>query len=95
MLHVLLFALLFSLANMAWISDRWLAVIPANQGKRLWQRLAETLLAYFILLALAYGLELQVMGQAWKQGWEFYSITLAMFVVLAFPGFIYRVLWKP
>jgi hypothetical protein len=33
-------------------------------------------------------------GQIAPQGWEFYAITGALFITLAFPGFIYRYLLK-
>ena len=28
------------------------------------------------------------------QGWEFYAITATLFLTLAFPGFVYRYLYK-
>jgi hypothetical protein len=31
-------------------------------------------------------------GQVHPQGWQFYVITAALFVTLAFPGFVYRYL---
>ena len=33
-------------------------------------------------------------GQIVAQGWEFYAVTAALFVTLAFPGFVYRYLLK-
>ena len=33
-------------------------------------------------------------GQIASQGWEFYAVTGALFVVLAFPGFTWRYLMK-
>jgi hypothetical protein len=33
-------------------------------------------------------------GQIAPQGWEFYAITGALFITLAFPGFVYRYLLK-
>jgi hypothetical protein len=33
-------------------------------------------------------------GQVAPQGWEFYAVTGALFIVLAFPGFTWRYLMK-
>ena len=33
-------------------------------------------------------------GQIAPQGWEFYAVTGALFVTLAFPGFVYRYLMR-
>ena len=46
---------------------------------------------YFVVGGLALLLEKRA-GQIAPQGWEFYAITGTLFVVLAFPGFIYRYL---
>ncbi|WP_127470583.1 DUF2818 family protein [Thiomicrorhabdus aquaedulcis] len=46
---------------------------------------------YFVITGLfAYLLEQKSMGHVASQGWEFYTITLFMFMIFAFPGFIYR-----
>jgi hypothetical protein len=46
---------------------------------------------YFAMTGLlAYLLEKKSMGHVASQGWEFYTITLFMFIIFAFPGFIYR-----
>jgi hypothetical protein len=34
------------------------------------------------------------MGQLAPQDWEFYAVTRCLFLVFAFPGFVYKVLWK-
>jgi hypothetical protein len=36
----------------------------------------------------------QSAGQIAPQGWEFYAVTGALFLTLAFPGFVYRYLYK-
>jgi hypothetical protein len=42
-----------------------------------------------------FGLALeQSAGQIYPQGWEFYATTGALFLTLAFPGFVYRYLFK-
>ncbi len=84
--------LMLFMANLNWISDKWLGI--AGSINQLWQRFAALLPAYLITLVIAYLVEQLVMGQVWPQGWEFYSITLCLFLVFSFPGFVYRVLWK-
>lgn len=84
--------LMFFMANLGWVSDKWLGMVGTIS--QLWQRFAVLVPSYLITLAIAYLVERLVMGQVWPQGWEFYSINLCVFLVLSFPGFIYRVLWK-
>jgi hypothetical protein len=43
--------------------------------------------------AVGLGLE-QYSGQIYPQGWEFYATTASLFLTLAFPGFVYRYLFK-
>ncbi|HSH86594.1 MAG: DUF2818 family protein [Methylophilus sp.] len=93
MLTKLLYLLLMLfMANLSWISDKWFGI--AGSVNKLWQRFVALLPAYLITLVIAYFIEQLVMGQVWPQGWEFYSITLCLFLVFSFPGFVYRVLWK-
>lgn len=83
----------FLAANLPFINNRWLAVIPRQKSKTLGLRLAELLVCYFLVGALGLVLE-QSAGQIYPQGWEFYATTAAMFLTLAFPGFVYRYLFK-
>jgi hypothetical protein len=80
-------------ANLPFINDRWLAVLPRRSPKTLWLRLLEHVLLYFAVGGLGLGLE-QRAGQIYSQGWEFYATTAALFATLAFPGFVYRYLYK-
>ncbi len=34
------------------------------------------------------------LGNRFRQGWEFYAITLCLYVVLGYPGFVYRYLCR-
>ena len=36
----------------------------------------------------------QRLGQIAPQGWQFYAITGTLFITFAFPGFIYRYLFR-
>ena len=80
-------------ANLPFANDRLLGVFAQRQPKPLALRLAELVLMYFITGGLGLLLE-QRAGQIAPQRWEFYAITGALFITLAFPGFIWRYLWK-
>lgn len=80
-------------ANLPFVNDRWLAVLPRSKPKTLWLRLLELVLLYIAVGALGLALEQRV-GQIYPQGWEFYATTACLFLTLAFPGFVYRYLYK-
>lgn len=80
-------------ANLPFVNDRWFALLPRSGPKGLAWRLLELLVLYFVVGALGLGLE-QYAGQIYPQGWEFYATTAALFLTLAFPGFVYRYLYK-
>lgn len=80
-------------ANLPFVNDRWLAVVARSAPKTLPIRLVELLLLYLLVGALGLALE-QSAGQIAPQGWEFYATTSALFLTLAFPGFVYRYLFK-
>lgn len=56
-------------------------------------RLLEVLVGYVLVGTLGNALELNL-GNAFTQGWEFYAVTLALFLVLAYPGFVWRYMLK-
>ncbi len=80
-------------ANLPFFSDRWLAVMPCARPKSLGNRLSELVALYFVVGGVALLLE-QSAGQIYPQQWEFYATTVALFVTLAFPGFVFRYLRK-
>lgn len=77
-------------ANLPWLTSRFLLVFLAKGDKPGWMRLLEWFLYYLITGALALGLERKVTGGLYGQDWEFYAVTLVLFLVLALPGFIYH-----
>ncbi|MFP8835509.1 DUF2818 family protein [Hydrogenophaga sp. XSHU_21] len=81
-------------ANLPFINNRWLAVLPRTTPKTVWWRLLELVVMYFAVGAVGLGLE-QYGGQIYPQGWEFYATTASLFATLAFPGFVYQYLYKP
>jgi hypothetical protein len=88
---VVLLALLA--ANLPFISNRLLLVYRLEDSKNLAVRLAELVFWYFVVGGVALLLE-QRLGQIAPQGWEFYAITGTLFITFAFPGFVFRYLFK-
>jgi Protein of unknown function (DUF2818) len=80
-------------ANVPFVAQRFLIVFQLKEAKTLGTRLLELVIFYFIAGGLGLLLENRA-GQIAPQGWEFYAITGALFITLAFPGFIYRYLLK-
>lgn len=76
-------------ANLPFLSQRLLLVGPLRQPKSLAWRLLELVLLYLLVGGVGLALEKNA-GQIAAQGWEFYAVTGAMFLTLAFPGFVYR-----
>ena len=88
---VVLLALLA--ANLPFLSNRLFALLRLKSPKNLATRLGELVAWYFVVGGVGLFFE-QRAGQIAPQGWEFYAITSALFVTFAFPGFIYRYLFK-
>ncbi len=89
---VLLVALLA--ANLPFFTERILGLVaPPGATKSLAFRIGELGLLYFFVGGIGLMFERRV-GQIAPQGWEFYAVTVALFVVLAFPGFTWRYLLK-
>lgn len=82
-------------ANLPFIGERLFFVIALPRGKGLGWRLLELLALYFLAGFFTHWLEVRQSGTAYAQGWEFYAITLCLFLVFAFPGFVFRYLWRP
>ena len=82
-------------ANLPFANQRLLGVVPLARwpSKPLALRLAELVLLYLLAGGLGLLLE-QRAGQIAPQTWEFYAVTGALFITFAFPGFIWRYLWK-
>src|SRR4051812_21382164 len=80
-------------ANLPFVSQRLLALVPLAKPKSLALRLLELIAFYFVVGGLGLALEQRV-GQIARQGWEFYAVTGALFITLSFPGFVWRYLFK-
>ncbi|MBO9648588.1 MAG: DUF2818 family protein [Variovorax sp.] len=89
---VLLVALLA--ANLPFFNERVLGLISLSGARKsLAIRFGELVLLYFVVGGIGLLFERRV-GQIAPQGWEFYAVTAALFIVLAFPGFTWRYLLK-
>ena len=91
---VLLLLLSLLAANLPWFSERLFYIFELNSGKHIGWRLLELILMYFIVGSIGLIAEKKSLGQISPQHWEFYATTVCLFLVLAAPGFIYRMLWR-
>lgn len=81
-------------ANLPFVNQRLMTVVPLRAPRKsLAWRVLELVLWYFIVGAVGMAIE-KAAGQIAPQGWEFYAITAALFLTLAFPGFVYRYLLR-
>ncbi|HEY0562102.1 MAG TPA: DUF2818 family protein [Methylophilus sp.] len=95
MTQITILLLAFVAANLPWFSDKLFYVKSlASPNKNLAWCLLELVLLYFLVGSVALYAEQTTMGLISAQGWEFYAVTFSLFLVFAFPGFIYKVLWK-
>ena len=92
----LLILLAFVAANLPVINERIFAVWQPKRiltQKFFWLRALELVLLYFLVGTLGVAFE-RLIGNVFSQRWEFYAITFSLFVVMAFPGFVYRYLLR-
>ncbi|WP_374665468.1 DUF2818 family protein [Ramlibacter sp.] len=89
----LVILLALAAANLPFLTRRLLGVVPFARPKHLGIHLAEVLVLYFLVGGVGLALENRA-GRIAPQGWEFYAITGALFLTLAFPGFVWRYLYK-
>lgn len=94
----LLIALALLSANLPFLTEKVFALLPYRRGataaaKPFWLRLAEVLVSYLIVGAIGFAFE-SALGNRFSQGWQFYAITLCLYLVMAYPGFVYRYLYR-
>ncbi|HEY1058992.1 MAG TPA: DUF2818 family protein [Limnobacter sp.] len=90
--HWLLFGLAILMANLPFVSNRLMGLVKL-QHKSGWTRVVEVLAGYLLVGLIGFGIEATV-SQITPQRWEFYALTACLFLVLGFPGFVYRFLWR-
>lgn len=98
----LVVAIALAAANLPFLTERVFGLVPLKTGsaddgtqrtKSFLLRLIELIVLYFVVGFLARALESRI-GGVLAQGWEFYAVTGCLFLVLAFPGFVFRYLRK-
>ncbi|MES2547634.1 MAG: DUF2818 family protein [Pseudomonadota bacterium] len=95
MTQIIILLLAFIAANLPWLSNKLFYVVTLKSHvKNLAWCLLELVVLYLIVGAIGFYAEHATLGQVSAQGWEFYTVTFSLFLVFAFPGFIYKVLWK-
>ena len=91
---ILLLILAFVAANLPFLVERIFFIVKPKTGdKNVAWRLLELIVMFFVVGGIAMLLEGKL-GDIHKQNWEFYAINAALFVVFAYPGFVYRYLWR-
>ncbi len=81
-------------ANLPFLSERILFVRrPASGRKAFGWRFLEWALLYGVVGLLAWLAEGRL-GTPHPQGWEFYAVTVCLFLVFAYPGFVLRYLYR-
>lgn len=82
-------------ANAPFFSERFLLVKKPKEGttKGIGFRFFELALGYVFVLGIAILIEGRL-GKVHPQAWQFYAITICLFMVLAYPGFVVRYLKK-
>jgi hypothetical protein len=84
-------------ANLPFVNERLFAIFSVRRfvetTKPFWVRLFE-FLVWFGVIGFVGMLFESMIGNRFSQGWEFYVIALTLFVVLGFPGFVFRYLLK-
>jgi hypothetical protein len=77
----------FLFANLPFVLQRRLGFLGGP--KPFWFRVLELIIGY--LLTLGFGLALeQHLGSLQSQTWNFYAMTALLFLVMAYPGFVFR-----
>jgi Na+(H+)/acetate symporter ActP len=91
---LVLLVLAFVAANLPFLVERrFLILPPKRQFKSIGWRLMELIALYFIVGVVARLVE-RNMGTTQPQRWEFYAVTVCLFLVFAYPGYVYRYMWR-
>ena len=80
------------IANFPFLTQRGFGII-ALKRKRIMHHLVELLIGFFLVGAIAYVLESRS-GSVHSQGWAFYVVVVCVYLVFAFPAFVWRYFWQ-
>lgn len=89
-MYVLLL-LAFIFANAPFLTTRLLGVFPLGH-KHFGHHLLELFAGFGITAALARLLESRA-GSVHPQDWEFYAVVVCLYLIFAFPAFVWRYFW--
>jgi hypothetical protein len=81
-------------ANLPFLNHRifgFIRIAMCERGKPFWIHLGEWCASYCFVGGVAFVLETS-QSNSFAQHWEFFAITICLFIVLAFPGFVARYL---
>jgi hypothetical protein len=82
-------------ANLPFLFERVMFIwSPSSGHKAFGWRLLELLALYLVIGGFAFLLEKNAYGSIYVKNWQFYAATLCLFLVFAFPGFVFRHLWR-
>jgi hypothetical protein len=85
-------ALMAFCANFPYFSESIFGFFrPKQATKSPFIRIFELLVLYFLVIGVAHAIEASI-GNAFPQGWQFYAVTVCLYLVLGFPGFVHRYL---
>jgi Protein of unknown function (DUF2818) len=91
---LIILVLAFVAANLPFMLERRLFILPPERKfKTIGWRLLELIMLYFIVGGVAYLVE-RNLGSVQPQRWEFYAVTACLFLVFAYPGYVYRYMWR-
>ncbi len=80
------------LANVPFFTESIFGIVRMKRAaKPGYVRIIELLVLYLLVLGVARLIESSI-GNAFPQGWQFYAVTVCLFLVLGFPGFVHRYL---
>ena len=83
------------LANLPFINEKifGLLALRSQPIKSFLIRVIELLVLYALIGLVGWLIE-SSLGNVFRQKWQFYVTTLTLFLVMGFPGFIYRYLLR-
>lgn len=95
--QTLIVVLALAAANLPFATRRIFFIGPvpvAGADKSLPWRLVELLVLYLLVGVAAAFFESRGYGGVYPQDWQFYAVTICLFIVFAYPGFVVRYLWQ-
>ena len=88
----ILLALALIFANAPFLTERWFGIVKLAR-KHFGHHLLELAAGFCISGVLAYILESRA-GSVHNQDWEFYVTVACLYLIFAFPAFVWRYFWQ-